>query len=402
MSGMDALQAPSHILIHYGEIALKGNNRGFFEDKLVSNIRSSLSEDVLGEIRKLPGRIVVKIGQGPRYQTNYYDRKLSVVFGIENFSFAMITSQKWRDVKRRAWEMVKDKDFRSFKVETKRAQKTFPLTSMKANERLGAYLQEQFERKAAPKEVDLEGPDLIVFVEIVAGRTFLYLKKRRGPGGLPVTTAGKVVALLSAGIDSPVASWQIMKRGGKIIFCHFHTFPHTSRESQKNAEELVKLLSAWQNGAKLYLINIGKMQRKIIMDAPKQYRTLFYRRAMVKIATEIARNEGALGLVTGDSLAQVASQTLENLRATSEAVPPSLPIYRPNVGRDKKEIVKLAKQIGTYPISIRPQEDCCVYMRPKHPETKPSLDRVTKLAEVLRLDGLVDEAVSNAEIKVIS
>lgn len=389
-----------YLIIHYGEIALKGKNRSFFEKRLVSNVKKALKGIDYESIKRISGRILVKLQNQPAHQPNsqivaeFKDRLLKV-FGIENFSFAVMCQQDLAEIQRTAWQILKDKHFTSFKVECKRSQKDFPLTSPQISQKLGDYILAAFSDQGIQKVVDLEEPDLTLYVEVVEHYAFLYLEKNAGPGGLPIGVSGTVVSLISSGIDSPVASWQMAKRGCETVFVHFHSFPFTKGKAQENVKKLVKILGRWGMGKKLYLVNIQDAQREIIAKSPEKLRLLFYRRAMFKLACDIAKKEGALGLVTGESVGQVASQTLENMRATSQAA--KLPIYRPNCGLDKQEIIRLAKRIGTYEVSIRPAKDCCTYMVPEHPETKADLDKVLEIEETFELDQLYKEALEKVE-----
>ncbi|MCF7890661.1 tRNA 4-thiouridine(8) synthase ThiI [Candidatus Bipolaricaulota bacterium] len=387
------------ILVHYGEIALKGENRDYFEEKLVENLRAALDGLSFERINRMYGRILVELGGTAKFELSKYEDRLDRVFGIANYAFVRSCSRDLDSIKQVAWNLVRSEDFRSFKVASRRADKNYGLNSVELNERIGAHLQQRYEEEGSPREVDLEEPDFTLFIEVTSSEIFLYKKKIEGAGGMPVGTAGKVIGLVSAGIDSPVAAWQMMKRGSEVVFTHFHSFPRTDKASQENVEEVVEVLSSWQGSAKLYLINIRTIQRKIITDAPKRLRIIFYRRAMLKAAERVAQGENALGLVSGDSLAQVSSQTLENLRAANEAVSSSMPVYRPNIGMDKREIESLAREIETYQISARSSRDCCVYMRPKHPETKASLDEVRQVERSLEIDDLIEEAVASADVE---
>jgi len=387
------------ILVHYGEIALKGKNRSFFEEKLVDNLRSSLEGLSFEKVKRSHGRIFVELSGVPASDIPNYRERMDRVFGIANYSFVRICSRDIQSMKRTAREMVEVEEFESFKIEARRADKGFHLNSVEINEKVGAEVQNRLDERGAPKEVDLENPDLTLFIELTNKKVFLYKEKFDGPGGMPVSTAGKVVGLISAGIDSPVAAWQIMKRGAEVIFVHFHSFPRTDRASQGNVRKVVEVFSRWQGSSKLYLVNIRAIQRRIIIDVPKRLRIIFYRRIMLKASEKIAEREEAKGLVTGDSLAQVSSQTLENLRATNETVSPSLPVYRPNIGMDKREIESRAREIGTYEISSRSSRDCCVYMRPEHPETKASLEEIREAEESLQTDALTSEALADSEVE---
>ncbi len=396
MKGKESIDG---VLIHYGEIALKGKNRSFFEKKLVDNLRNSLEGLSFEGVKRLHGRVFVKLSGVPASDIPDYRERMDRVFGIANYSFVRTCPRDIQSMERTAREMVEVEEFESFKIEARRADKEFHLNSVEINEKVGAEVQNLFYERGSPKEVDLDNPDLTLFIELTNERAFMYKEKIAGPGGMPVSTAGRVLGLISAGIDSPVAAWQMMKRGSRVVFAHFHSFPRTDRASQGNVREAVETLSRWQGSSRLYLVNIRAIQRRIIIDVPKRLRIIFYRRVMLKAAEKIAKREKAKGLVTGDSLAQVSSQTLENLRATNEVVSPSLPVYRPNIGMDKREIESRAREIGTYEISSRSSKDCCVYMRPEHPETKASLEKIREAEESLQTDGLMSEALSDAEVE---
>ncbi|MBS3735994.1 MAG: tRNA uracil 4-sulfurtransferase ThiI [Candidatus Bipolaricaulota bacterium] len=387
------------ILVHYGEIALKGDNREYFEEKLVDNLCSALDGLSFESVRRKYGRVLVELGGTDGAKLSEYEERVNRVFGIANYAFVRTCSRDLDSIKKEAWELVRSEDFSSFKVASRRSDKNYRLNSVELNEEVGAHLQQRYEQRGSPREVDLEEPDFTLYLEVTSSEVFVYKRKIDGPGGLPVGTAGKIVSLISAGIDSPVAAWKMMKRGAGVVFVHFHSFPRTDRASQENVREVVEVLSSWQGWGKLYLVNIRSIQRKIITKAPKRLRIIFYRRTMLRAAERIVGQENAKGVVTGDSLAQVSSQTLENLRATGESVSSSVPIYRPNIGMDKHEIEYRAREIGTYEISSRSSRDCCVYMRPKHPETKASLNEVREIEQSLETDDLISEAVANSDIE---
>jgi thiamine biosynthesis protein ThiI len=405
----------SAILIHYGEIALKGGNREFFEKKLIANIRKSLGFKHAA-VKNFYGRILAEIGEGADFE--FLENKLKKVFGIANFSFCKSfncpgirtrglrepiglpkpksqAAEQLDEIKNAVWEFVKNKNFKSFKISAKRGDKLFPVDSQQINQIIGAFVREKTKAK-----VDLENPDLTCFIEIGGGKMFIYDKKIKGAGGMPAGVAGKLVSLISSGFDSPVASYLMAKRGAQIVFVHYHSYPQTSLASRENIEELVKILSEYQAGSKIYFVNILKIQKQIMMGAPEKFRVVLYRRAMVKIANEIAKKENALGLVTGDSLGQVASQTLENLNTVSRIS--ELPIYRPLIGFDKEEIIDLSKKIGFYEISSQPYDDCCSLFVPKHPATKSDIETIEKIEGGLKLGKLLSEATKRNEIKIIN
>lgn len=397
------------VLIHYHEIALKGKNRAFFENKLAENIKKSLKSLGIFEVKRLSGRLLVRLADKRGLQTDWrglVEERLKKVFGIAHFCFShthrytqmrnQIDTDKFiKDLCEDILELIKDKKFKSFKIDTKRADKNFPMTSQKINEKIGEHILDKIKNI----KVNLENPDLTVFIEILPKQVFIYTEKIKGPGGLPVGTAGKVVSLISSGIDSPVASYNIMRRGAKIIFVHFHSYPKTNRASIENVENLVKILNQYQSESRLYLVPFLDIQKKILLKAPEKLRVVFYRRAMFKIAEEIAGEENARALVTGESLGQVASQTLENIEVISESV--KIPIFRPLIGQDKEEIISLARKIGTYEISILPYEDCCSLFTPKHPETKAKIKEVKNIEKNLGISPLIKKALKGSEVKMI-
>lgn len=360
------------ILIHYGEIGTKGKNRVVFENCLIRNISKALGE-CAKKIRREHGRIIVFEENGKEE----IKRKLEKIPGIENFSFAHETKLDIEDIKRRALEVAKGKKFTTFKISTKRGNKDFPYSSMQVNEIVGEEI-----RKKLRKKVDLRNAELTIFIEIGNRNAYIYTEKYEGIGGLPVGVEGKVISLLSGGIDSPVASWLMMKRGCNVVFIHFYNEKLVAKPSK--AEEIVKKLNESQLESIAYYIPFADLQYEIIKEVPAKYRMIVYRRFMAKIANEIASIEKAKAVVTGDSLGQVASQTLENLLCIYDAS--SLPVLSPLIGFDKKEIIEMAKKIGTYEISIKPYEDCCSFMVAKHPATKAKLEEIREMESRIKID----------------
>ncbi len=269
------------------------------------------------------------------------------------------------------------------------------MNSQQLNEELGGFVQ-----GLTGASVRMDNPDLTVYVEIVGKRAFLYFEKIAGAGGLPSGTGGKVMCLLSGGIDSPVAAYHLMRRGCQALFVHFHSFPHTTAESQDKVRRILRLLAGYQLAAKLFLVPFADVQREIVAYAPPPLRVLLYRRFMMRIGETLAFREKALALVTGDSLGQVASQTLENLRAVSHAV--KLPVFRPLIGNDKEEIMRTAREIGTYEVSILPDQDCCTMFIPRHPETMASIDALEKAESALDVPRLIQSALGSMEKETIA
>ena len=379
-------------LCHYHEIGLKKKNRPFFEKRLLKNILRALSDLPFKEVRRISGRLIVELL--PESPIEEIGKRLQKIFGIVSCSPAWLSEQDLELLQENLWTLAQTRPFESFKIQARRAQKTYPLNSPELNERLGAFILEK-----SGKRVDLGSPNLTCYVDIVERYAFLYFEKLPGVKGLPVGVSGKVVVLLSGGIDSPVASYKILKRGCQAIFVHFHSYPHTSAESQEKVRELVKLLSRYQYRSVLYRVPFAEVQRQIVAFTPPPTRVIFYRRFMLRLAQQIALRERGQALVTGDSIGQVASQTLENLAVISESV--ELPILRPLVGEDKEDIIEVARRIGSYPISILPEVDCCSLFVPRHPETRADQVGINLIEEQLDLNEALAEARRGTEREVI-
>ena len=383
-----------HALVHYHELALKGRNRGFFEQRLVHHLRSSLKDLDNIHVDALPGRIRVNFTEEHRWET--IQTKLSRTFGIVNFSLAYSVpiqhfSPDLTALKQAIGQAISSHQFGTFRVTTKRADKRFPKTSVDIDREVGAYLCEQ-----TGKRVSLSQPELVIFIEVLEEAFYFSLARNAGPGGLPTGTGGKVICLLSGGIDSPVAAYRMMKRGCKVIFVHFHGRPYLSRASEEKVRDLVNLLTSYQLYSRLYLVPFGDIQRQIVLKTPAPIRVVLYRRMMMRIADAFAQKEDGWALVTGDSLGQVASQTPENLRVVTEAT--SLPILRPLIGMDKIEITDDAKRIGTFETSIEPDEDCCTLFVPPHPNTKCRLEEILEFEDMLDIPGMLKQALDQIEL----
>ena len=373
-------------LIHYHEIGLKGKNRAFFESKLKDNIKKTLNGLPYYRVQRISGRLLVHLREDSPWE-EIRDR-LEKVFGTSYLAQAWITDLDTEKIKEELWLLLKDKEFTSFKINTKRAQKDFPLNSMEINREIGEYILQK-----SAKRVDLTEPDITCHLELVERYTIIYFAKIRGPGGLPVSSGGKVAVLLSGGLDSPVAAYKMLKRGCQAIFIHFHSYPFTDRESQQKVKEIVEILSKYQFHSRLYLVSFAELQQKIVATAPPSLRVILYRRYMLRIAQYIASRERALALVTGDSLGQVASQTLQNISVISHAV--QIPILRPLIGEDKQDIINWAKGIGTYEISISPHQDCCALFLPKQPETKARLNQIEEAEHLIGIDDIIADVRNN-------
>ncbi|MEO6237532.1 MAG: tRNA uracil 4-sulfurtransferase ThiI, partial [Vicinamibacterales bacterium] len=338
------------IVIHYGEIALKGKNRPWFVNKLVRNIRDATRDLDITEIRVLMGRIELVFG--PETTMERVSERIACVFGIGNFARA---GRAALDIEAIATEILSGlgpDNPATFRVSAKRADKRFPLTSPEIEREVGGRI-----KAARNWTVNLANPAFTIRVETLTKEAFYSFGTVRGPGGLPVGASGRVACLLSGGIDSPVAAWRMMRRGCRVIFVHFHSYPILSRASQEKARELAALLTRFQFHSRLFLVPFGEIQQRVVLAVPPPLRVVVYRRLMMRIAERIARLHRAQGLVTGDVVGQVASQTLENMATIGSVV--SMPVLRPLVGMDKEEITAEAVRLGTYPISIIPDQDCC-------------------------------------------
>jgi thiamine biosynthesis protein ThiI len=390
------------VICHYHEVALKQKNRRIFEKKLRTNIAFALS-DLVGQRMVMRGygrlKIVLLFGFDEREKFEIVRSRLSNVFGIVNFGIGLSVRLDIEDICKASLKVIEGKSFNTFRVKTKRQNKNFPLNSTEVNKQVGAFIIEHFKNNGADVKVDLKNPDLTVYVEIVDKEVYVYADRFKGPGGLPVGSSGKVVALISAGFDSPIASLLMMKRGAKVVFVHFHSYPYTSYDSIEQVREIVKILSKYQLHSKLYIVPIAEAQRIIVLNAPVGLRTILYRRLMVRIAEKVAQIEGAEALVTGESLGQVASQTLRNIRVINQVA--TLPILRPLIGIDKEEIIQKAKEIGTYEISSQPYDDCCSFLTGRHPETWANLDEILEIEKKLDWDNLIQMSFSGAQVEDI-
>ena len=353
--GMDS------VLVRYHEIALKKGNRAYFTELLKRNLLAAVKDLGAKEIRSLPARLLLTFKNEVPAATLI--ERMSTVFGVANFSIVERTARDIDVLRGRILESLNGGRFQSFRIETQRGDKTFPLTSPEINRQLGAAVQEK-----SGARVDLENAEFTVTVEILPRDAFFGFNKIAGAGGLPVGSSGRVAALISGGFDSPVAAYRMMQRGCRIIFVHFHSVPYQDKTSQEKVRQLVQLLTRHQFTSRLYMVPFGEIQRQIVTTVARPLRVVLYRRMMLRIAEAIARQEKAKALITGESLGQVASQTLDNMAVIQQAA--RLPILRPLVGMDKQEIIDQARRIGTFEVSSIPDQDCCQLFVPKHPATK--------------------------------
>jgi len=381
-------------IVHYHELALKGRNREYFEQRLVRNIQLALKDLGAKRVENLHSRIRVVLP--PNASDEIVKARLARVFGIANFSLAQalpldMAHPDLTSLSKAVIEALRSELFSTFRVSAKRADKRLTLTSMEVARDVGAAVCEE-----TGKKVSLKDPDLTIYLELLSKEVYYAINKIQGPGGMPVGVSGKVASLISGGIDSPVAAYRMIKRGCRAIFVHFSGRPLVSRASEEKVRELVQMLTQYQYYARLYVVPFGEIQREIVAHAPAPYRIVMYRRLMVRIAGDLARRERCWGMVTGDSLGQVASQTPENLSVIEEAA--ELPVLRPLIGMDKIEITDQAQRIGTFTTSIEPDQDCCSLFTPPHPSTRTRIDDIRKVERGFDIGALVKQGLDKAEL----
>lgn len=386
-------QAVTTVLAHYSELALKGHNRSWFLRRLVRNLHLALTGLRVQRIRSLMGRIEIVADAGA--SRSEIEERLTRIFGLANFSIAHPLPLDVAAMAATIIDGLPKTDVPGFRVRARRADKTFPLRSPDLEAELGARIID-----ARGWAVDLHHPALTVGVEIIPGEAFYHLGKEKGAGGLPTGTAGRVVALLSGGIDSPVAAWRLMRRGCQVTFVHFHSVPFLSRASQDKARRLVEVLTKYQLRSALYVVPFGELQRQITVSVPGDLRVVVYRRFMLRIAERIARERRARALVTGEVVGQVASQTLDNMAVIDRAA--DMPVFRPLVGMDKEEIILQAQRIGTFDISTLPDEDCCTLFTPRHPETHARRYELDEVERSLPIADMMHDAFTRACVERFS
>jgi thiamine biosynthesis protein ThiI len=380
------------ILLKLGEMVLKGLNRRSFEDKLQANIYRRLNN--LGQFR-------VYTRQSTTYVEPMTDacdmdgawEALAKVFGVVGLSRARACEKDKDAILSAAREYLNDKlsAARTFKVETKRADKTFPMTSIQLSQYVGGELDELY----PDLKVDVHNPELTVHIEVRDYAAFVHADPEPGAGGLPVGINGRAVSLLSGGIDSPVASWMIAKRGVALEMVHFFSYPYTSNEAREKVLDLARLLTPWCGRLTVHVVPFTAIQEELRRSVPQELFTLVMRRFMMRISEKVAQRCGAKALVTGECLGQVASQTMEAMTVTGAVV--DLPILRPVVGMDKEDIVKIARKIGTFETSILPYEDCCTVFTPRHPRLRPTLEELEAAEQALDIEGMIQAAVDGIE-----
>jgi thiamine biosynthesis protein ThiI len=378
------------ILVRYQELALKGRNRPWFQRHLTQHLRRALAGTGVREVRVPMGRIELVLNDDAAIDE--IRRRLLFVFGIANFSVVTRVAPEFAAIEDTILRQLPADAPPTFKVKVRRADKRFQPPSPEVERAIGARIVE-----ARGWRVDVNDPALTIGVEILPGEAYVYVGKEPGAGGLPTGTGGRLVVLLSGGIDSPVAAWRMMRRGCTATFVHFHSVPFLSRASQDKARQLAAVLARYQLRARLLLVPFGEIQRQVTLSVPSALRTVIYRRLMLRIGERVALRERALGLVTGDVVGQVASQTLENIAVAGRVV--GMPVLRPLIGMDKGEITSQAQRLGTYEISILPDEDCCTLFTPRHPVTRARLDEIEAAELGLDLDGFVESAVRHAALE---
>lgn len=386
-------------LIKYAEIGTKGKNRYVFEDVLCNNIKNHVAKYGDFSIRREYGRIFLEVNSS--YDFEDVVKELQKVFGIVGICPIVIEEDSgFEAIKAKAIEYMKEcygDEKLSFKVNTRRTNKAFPMTSMELSSELGHYILEACENTS----VDVHKPDVLLNIEI-RDQVYIYSKTIKGAGGLPVGTNGKAMLLLSGGIDSPVAGYMIAKRGVELEAVYFNAPPYTSERAKQKVIDLAKIVSGYSGKIRLHIVNFTDIQLAIYEKCPHEELTIIMRRYMMKIAEELAKKNQCQALITGESIGQVASQTIYSLACTNEVC--TLPVFRPCIGMDKQEIVDVSEMINTYETSILPYEDCCTIFVAKHPVTKPILEVVKKSEENLKdvIDDLYEQAMNSVEVIEVS
>lgn len=385
------------LLLKYGEIALKGLNRPVFEKRLIENIKDAVAPLGKFSIRKSQSTVYVEpLEDGIDMEITA--ERLSKVFGIVNICPAVRCEKTMESIEKTTIEALSSMDIKgkTFKVEAKREDKQFPMNSPQICRHMGGIILQNIDGVS----VDVHNPDILVQIEIRKD-AFIFTEKISGAGGMPVGTAGRATLLLSGGIDSPVAGWMISKRGVMIDAVHFHSHPYTSDRAKEKVIDLAKIISVYTGNIRLHIVPFTEIQLDIIDKCPKNYITIIMRRLMMRIAEKIAVSRNSKALITGESIGQVASQTMESLAVTDNAV--NIPVFRPCIGMDKEEIVAISKKIDTYETSILPYEDCCTIFVPKHPKTKPSIDEIVEAEKLLTdAEGMIEKAIEETEVIIIS
>lgn len=384
------------ILIKNGELTLKGLNRSNFEDILIKNIRRRLRN--LGEfdVRKAQSTIYIE-PKSDDFDFAEALERVKLIFGIAAFSRACVCEKSMDDILEKSVEYLKDSlaNIKTFKVEAKRSDKHFPLTSPEICREVGGKLLASNHHL----KVDVHNPDVVVYVEIRDYYAYVRAEQIHGAGGLPVGTAGTASILISGGIDSPVAAWTMAKRGLRLNAIHFASPPYTSPRAEQKVRTLLSKVARYSGTINLAIVPFTEIQDEIAKNCPEEYFTLIMRRMMMRISEQIAKNSGSMALITGESLGQVASQTLPALVTTD--IVTNMPVLRPLIGMDKEEIITISRNIDTFETSILPFEDCCTVFTPKHPKTRPTVESCEIAESKLDIDGLIQKAISETEYTYI-
>lgn len=384
------------LIVRCGEVALKGMNKPYFERMLAERIHKRLKAAGYGKasVKRHEGLIFVRFDR--EWDTVQLAGEISKVFGVASISPAVESESNMEAIGVEAVsfmeKLCEERCVRTFKVEAKRADKQFPIKSPDIARQIGGYVLKGLK----VLKVDVHNPDVRLFVDVRQDRSYIYADKIAGFGGLPLGTNGKGLVLLSGGIDSPVAAWMMAKRGMMIEAVHFHSYPYTSPRAQEKVEDLAKIVASYCGSFKMHVINILPIQEQIVKNCPEAETTIHVRRFMMRIAEKIAERNSAMMLITGENLGQVASQTAEALVVTDNCV--KMPVMRPLIAMDKIDIIAKAQEIGTFETSIEPYEDCCTVFLPKHPTTKPQLDKIEISDSKLDIDALVESAIAEEEI----
>lgn len=382
------------LIVRCGEVALKGMNKPYFERMLVDRIRRNLKAFKGVDIKRQEGLIFIRAEKD--LDIDAIIKETAKVFGVASISKAVEAEPELEAIGRASVDymmnLIEERGVETFKVEAKRADKNFPVKSPEIGRIIGAKVL----IGCKVLKVDVHNPDVLLHVDVRTDKAYIYEGKVNGFGGLPLGTNGKGMVLLSGGIDSPVAAWMMAKRGMMIEAVHFHSYPYTSPRAQEKVEDLARILSTYVGRFKMHVINLLPIQEAIVANCPEEETTILVRRFMMRIAEKVAEKNDCMMLITGENLGQVASQTAESLVVTDASV--SKPVMRPLIAMDKIDIMEKAKEIGTYEKSIEPYEDCCTVFLPKHPTTKPRLERILESESKLDCEALIEAAVASAEI----
>src|SRR5712691_591137 len=378
------------VVVHYKELALKGKNRPWFIQLLVRNLKVALAGLHVASVRSLMGRIELELGDDTPWDE--LRARLARVFGIANFAYANRGPHDFDALASAILKDLGDRHADSFRVSATRADKRLPFTSPQVEREVGGLI-----KVAKGWRVDLDHPALTIHLEMLPDGAFYFFGKEPGAGGLPTGTGGCVACLLSGGIDSPVAAYRMMRRGCSVLLIHFHSYPILSRASQEKVREIAAILTTHQLKSRLLLVPFGELQQQVVLSVPPEMRVVMYRRLMLRIAERLAHRAHARALVTGEVIGQVASQTLENMTAIAQAT--TLEILRPLVGMDKDEITVEAQRIGTYEISVIPDQDCCTLFTPRHPVTRARMADVEQAETALPIDDMVAAAVAQCAVE---